>query len=78
MRLIGMLLALLIIGLLVYRQLAGSDVPPSPGVPVNTSVDLPKVPSAPKDVPQFEQQMNDFMTETAEQRAKKLEELERQ
>lgn len=73
MKLILVLITLLIIGLLVKTQLN----PSSPQSDLNNTIGnneiiVPEVPTAPKDVKQFEQDMNKFVIDAAEQRAKEI------
>lgn len=77
MRLIVLLLALLIVGLLVHRQLA---VAPAPSVELpgdGAAAEVPRVPQRPQDLPAFEQQLQQFMHDSAEERRRQLEPLER-
>ena len=70
MRLIGLLIALVIVGLLVAKQLrpSGSDTP-APLATMPTGV--PQVPQRPDQVPEFKQKMNDFVDQqNAEQKAR--------
>jgi hypothetical protein len=76
MRLILMLAALLIVGLLVYRQIGeipdrSMDVPAAGSGP-----EVPRVPQRPQDLPVFEEQMQQFMQDTGEQRRRQLDALE--
>lgn len=72
MRLILTLVAVLIIGLLVAKQLqspASVDV-----APAAANNELPSVPTRPQDVPQFEQDINNYINQAAEEQARKIEE----
>ncbi|MCE9679040.1 hypothetical protein LZP69_07590 [Shewanella sp. AS1] len=78
MRMIGMLLALLIIGYMIYQQLGG-------GSQMNTQTELskdqngaPQVPSDPKKLKQFEQDMDEFIKQQEEKRKQALEEAQKQ
>ncbi len=77
MRLILMLTALLLVGLLLYRQLG--DVQDSPAITPtsDTHLEVPRVPQRVQDVPAFEQQMQNFMLETSEERRRQIDALER-
>ena len=77
MRMIVILLALLMVGLLVYQQLGGlSDrsIDPPGG---EAGAEVPRVPQRPQDLPAFEQQMHQFMQDSAEERRQRLDALER-
>ena len=78
MRFIGMLLVLLIIGLLIYKQL-GTRTELSPEVSeLQSTSDIPKVPVNPNELEQFDKDMNQFMKDEAEKTAKALKEAEGQ
>lgn len=74
MRLIVILLALAVVGLLAAKQLQRPPLEPSrvgleggmPGVPV--------VPQRPQDLQRFEQDMNRFVDETARERQRQIDE----
>lgn len=74
MRLIVVLLSLLIVGLLVYRQLEGN--PPRTGGKAGESerVGAPRIPTNPDQLPAFEQQVNDYVEDQAAERARAVEE----
>ena len=74
MKLISLLVALLIMGLLVSKQLSSSSSEKKleQAVEVN-GVELPKVPSSPKDLDKFEKDLNQFIQNNANERAKELE-----
>ncbi|MFO8003412.1 hypothetical protein [Thioalkalivibrio sp.] len=77
MRLILMLAALLIVGLLLYRQIGevpdrALDVPAA-----DSGAEVPRVPQRPQDLPVFEEQMHEFMQDAGEQRRRQLDALER-
>ncbi len=74
MRLISLLLVMLAIMFVVYKQLGGSSESRVERAPNSDSVDVPQVPTRPQDVPAFKERMNDFMQDAAEERAKKMEE----
>jgi hypothetical protein len=75
MKFISLLIALVIIGVLVKTQLNSNS---SNAVPEdlrgNEDVSVPKVPTAPKDVPKFEQDINEFIDNSADKRAKEMDE----
>ncbi|MAL96168.1 MAG: hypothetical protein CME40_13915 [Haliea sp.] len=77
MRLIAVLLSLLIVGLLVYRQLQGTPGVDSTVDPEAERTAAPRVPTAPKHLPAFEQQMQDAVEEQAAQRAAAVDAAER-
>lgn len=68
MRLIILLVALAVIGLLVVRQLGPSEPRPESRKVATEMPDPPGVPAEVNQVPPFEQQMNDFMQDAARQR----------
>lgn len=77
MRMILILLSLLIVGLLVYQQIGGL---PDRSIDLPTgeaAVEIPRVPQRPQDLPAFEQQMQQFMHDSAEERRQRLDALER-
>ena len=77
MRMIVILLALLMVGLLVYQQLDGlpdRSIDPPGG---EAGAEVPRVPQRPQDLPAFEQQMQQFMQDSAEERRQRLDALER-
>lgn len=79
MRMVVLLLALLVVGLLVARQLGG-------GAPVQvekpdaiSDVAVPAVPVRPvrpQDVPEFERQVEGYVNDLAAERAKQMEQAE--
>ena len=79
MRLVVLLLALLVVGLLVARQLGG-DAPAQVQKPEAISdVAVPAVPAVPtrhQDVPGFERQVEGYVNDLAAERAKQLEQAE--
>ena len=77
MRLIALLLSLLILGLLVYRQLQGGPGRDAPAERNGERAGAPRVPTTPSQLPAFEQQMNDYADEQAAQRAAAIEAAER-
>jgi hypothetical protein len=75
MKLILLLIALLIVGLLVNKQLNSSSPNTRYGdVADSEDVIVPKIPVVPEDVPKFEKEMKDFIMDSADKRAKKIEE----
>ena len=77
MRLIVLLLALLIVGWLVYQQVAGVPERSIETPTGEAAVEVPRVPQRPQDLPAFEQQMQQFMHDSAEERRQRLDALER-
>ncbi|HAX18880.1 MAG TPA: hypothetical protein DCY64_01190 [Hydrogenophaga sp.] len=76
MRLVVLLLALLVVGLLIARQLGG-DAPAQVEKPDAISdVAVPAVPVRPQDVPGFERQVEGYVNDLAAERAKQLEQAE--
>jgi|GEM_PF-5827077 len=75
MRLLTLVIAVLIISLLLYKQLGNKPKDESPPED-STSVRAPKIPHNPKDIRSFEGEINDFVKDAADERAKLLEEQE--
>jgi hypothetical protein len=79
MRLVVLLLALLVVGLLVARQLGGG-APAQVQKPAAVSdVAVPTVPAVPRrlqDVPGFERQVEGYVNDLAAERARQLEQAE--
>ncbi len=74
MRIISLLIALLIIGFLVNKQLdSNSSSREYEDIISNENITVPKVPTAPNGIQKFEKDMNEFMLNAADQRAKELE-----
>lgn len=75
MKLIGLLIALAIVGLLVARQQGG----PSPEGPKYDAEapQPPRVPTQGRDVPQFERDMDHFMDDSERQQKERIEEMTR-
>ncbi|MBQ0919921.1 hypothetical protein KBW71_15900 [Hydrogenophaga aromaticivorans] len=79
MRMVALLVALLVVGLLVARQLGGGspaqvqkpDAISDVAVPA-----VPAVPTRPQDVPGFERQVEGYVNDLAAERAKQLEQAE--
>lgn len=68
-----MLSALLIVGLLVYKQIGPGAVHRPEEVKAISGSNAPKVPTNPNEVKQFGTQMNEYMKEEAKKRAAALE-----
>lgn len=73
MRLVILLIAVLLVGLLVYKQIGPGAVEPSETVDALSSPDAPQVPTTPQQVKEFGVQMNEYMNEEAEKRAAAIE-----
>lgn len=78
MRLVLMLIALLIVGLLVYKQMGSQPPPQSEAAQSASGPDTPAVPSNPNDIQQFRSDMDKYMQQEAEKRAAAIEEAESQ
>lgn len=79
MRLVVVLLALLVVGLLVARQLGGGSPAQvqKPEALSDVAVPgMPAVPTRPQDVPGFERQVESYVNDLADERAKQLEQAE--
>lgn len=79
MRMVALLLALLVVGLLVARQLDGgapAQVQKPEAISDVAVPAVPVVPSRPQDVPKFEQQVEGYVNDLAAERAKQLEQAE--
>lgn len=75
MRLIGILIALLIVGLIIMRQLGG----PSTDLSTDTVTanpgqigSAPKVPQRPQELPAFEKEVKTFIDQQAAQRRESM------
>ncbi len=73
MRLVIILIALLLVGLLVYKQIGPREVQQSEALKELSNSSAPKVPTTPDDVKEFGTQMNEYMNEEAEKRAAAIE-----
>ncbi len=74
MRLISLLLALLLVAFLVVKQLnSSSSQSQVKQVLGSDGVDIPKVPSSPKDLQNFEGDMDKFIQDNADKRSEHLE-----
>ncbi|PKO28894.1 MAG: hypothetical protein CVU36_16035 [Betaproteobacteria bacterium HGW-Betaproteobacteria-9] len=79
MRLVALLLAFLVVGLLIARQLGGGSPPQvqKPEAISDVAVPaMPTVPTRPQDVPGFERQVESYVNDLAAERAKQLEQAE--
>ena len=76
MRVIATLLALLIVGFLIYKQLGSGSVQQKQETNAVSDVGGPQVPTNPNEVKQFGAQMNSYMKEEAEKRAAAIENAE--
>lgn len=72
MRFLGIIIALVIIGFLVQRQLAGPSATTPPETTA-TGVQPPSVPQTVQDVPKFESDMNAYMKDLDNQSRQKIE-----
>lgn len=71
MKMIGLLLALLVVGWLVYGQLNLS----APSAIVTDENDTtPRVPTTPQQLEQFDQDINQFVIDSAAERTRQIEE----
>ena len=75
MRFLSLIITILIIGVLAYKQLGKESSEDSTSVN-STSLDVPKVPTKPNEVQAFEKQINDFVNATAKETARRVEEAE--
>ena len=76
MRMVALLLALLVVGLLVARQLNGGAPAQVQKPEAISDVAVPAVPVRPQDVPGFERQVEGYVNDLAAERAKQLEQAE--
>lgn len=79
MRMVVLLLALLVVGLLVARQLGGgapAQVQKQEAMSDVAVPAMPAVPTRPQDVPKFEQQVEGYVNDLAAERVKQLEQAE--
>jgi len=79
MRLVVLLLALLVVGLLVARQLNGgapAQVQKPEAISDVAVPAVPAVPTKPQDVPGFERQVEGYVNDLAAERAKQMEQAE--
>ncbi|MBW8316570.1 MAG: hypothetical protein K0M73_17065 [Hydrogenophaga sp.] len=73
---VALLLALLVVGLLVARQLGGGSPAQVQKPEAISDVAVPAVPVRPQDVPGFERQVEGYVNDLAAERAKQLEQAE--
>lgn len=71
MKMIGLLLALLVVGWLLYGQLALMS--PAPQAVSHDENAAPHVPATPQQLDAFDQDINQFVTESAAERARQIE-----
>ncbi|NWF45591.1 hypothetical protein F3K02_10075 [Hydrogenophaga sp. D2P1] len=76
MRMVALLLALLVVGLLVARQLDGGAPAQVQKPEAISDMAVPAVPVRPQDVPGFERQVEGYVNDLAAERAKQLEQAE--
>lgn len=79
MGMVALLLALLMVGLLVARQLGGgspAQVQKPEAISDVAVPAVPAVPTRPQDVPGLERQMEGYVNDLATERAKQLEQAE--
>lgn len=72
MRLIILLAALLIVGLLIYRQVGTSSPYKSEELKASSVDNAPQVPVQPQDVQQFGQDMNKYLNDAAAEKLKQI------
>ncbi len=72
MRMIILLAALAVVGLLVAKQIGPSDAPPASRKVATEMPEPPEVPTTVNEIPPFEAQMNDFMQDAARQRQREM------
>jgi len=68
-----LLIALLIIGLLIHKQMGPGAATGVDQAQIPLEKNAPRVPTNPNDLKKFETQMNDYVKEEAAKRADKLE-----
>jgi hypothetical protein len=73
---VALLLALLVVGLLVARQLDGGAPAQVQKPEAISDMAVPAVPVRPQDVPGFERQVEGYVNDLAAERAKQLEQAE--
>ncbi|HKJ07892.1 MAG TPA: hypothetical protein VKA76_02275 [Gammaproteobacteria bacterium] len=72
MRLILLLVALVIVGLLVARSIQHSASPAAAGPQVHSSSGPPQVPTTPQGVPGFKKNINGFVHRTEQQQKQRI------
>ncbi len=75
MKFISLLITALIVGALVYQQLNTTNTTSPSIAEEQSSPQQPKIPVAPKDVPQFEKDVNQYVDEISDKRKAQLEEM---
>tara|TARA_R110001592_G_scaffold321037_1_gene599362 strand:+ start:103236 stop:103472 length:237 start_codon:yes stop_codon:yes gene_type:complete len=75
-RIIATLLALIIVGFLISKQLGSGSVQQKQETHAVSDLGAPKVPANPNEVKQFGTQMNSYMKEESEKRAAAIEDAE--
>jgi len=74
MKFVSILLALLLITFLVVKKInSGTSDERINEVIENKNIEAPRVPTSPKDIPKFEEDINNFIQDNAKERARKLE-----
>ena len=73
MRMVVMLIALLIIGLLIYKQIDSDSIQPIETESTLSDSAPPKIPTKPDEIKKFDSQMNEYMKKEAEKRDKAIE-----
>lgn len=79
MRMVALLLALLVVGLLVARQMGGgapTQVKKPEAISDVAVPAMPAVPTKPQDLPEFERQVEGYVSDLAAERAKQMEQAE--
>ena len=77
MRIIVLLIALLVVGLLMYRQLELGPPEKIENLEGNIGNRVPRVPARPQDINLLDRQINRFVIDAASDRAKQIEHQER-
>lgn len=81
MKLIILMVALLIVGLLTMQQMAPNAETPASSVELNSAnsaAEIPRVPTRPDQVKQFGEDMSEYIQSEAAKRAAALEEAQKQ
>jgi hypothetical protein len=73
-RLIALLLVMLVILFVVYKQTGDMPETEVINTPKGYDVNIPEAPSNPQDLQKFKGQMNDFIQDAAEDRKRRIEE----
>lgn len=74
MKFISLLIASLIVGFLLYQQLGPSKNLEMPNTPT-PDITKPKIPTAPKEVQKFKQDMNQYMDELSDKRKQQIDDV---